>query len=121
MSTLRALHYSTCVEHGHTIHRDGSCVCCHKTTQPPPVRPPPKRPPPVQKNRGGRIGRPRSYDLTPREREICALLARGHTQVKVGELLGVGRANINSTVQRSMSRIGATKTWELFHYVTGRP
>lgn len=65
----------------------------------------------------GRGGRPRSYDLTAKERETSVLVAHGFTQAEIARKLGVTRAAVNSTVQRSLARIGATKTYELIRYL----
>lgn len=65
----------------------------------------------------GRGGRPRSFDLTPKEREVSVLIATGMTQADIGRKLGVTRAAVSSAVQRSLARIGATRTYELIKYV----
>jgi DNA-binding CsgD family transcriptional regulator len=65
-------------------------------------------------NRGGR---PYSYDLTDKERQVCELLARGLTQADIGRQLGVTRAAVSSTVQRALERIGAERTFELVRYI----
>ncbi len=65
----------------------------------------------------GRGGRPRSFDLTAKEREVSQLIAQGLTQAEIARMLGVTRAAVSSTVQRSLERIGATKTYELIRYL----
>ena len=62
-------------------------------------------------------GRPRSFDLTAKERHVSTLIAQGLTQAEIGRQLGVTRAAVSSTVQRSLARIGASKTYELIKYI----
>jgi NarL family two-component system response regulator LiaR len=45
--------------------------------------------------------------LTPREREVLALLVAGHNNVKIAAHLGVGRETIKSHVSNILSKLGA--------------
>ena len=67
----------------------------------------------------GRLGRPRATDLTPRERTIAELVAKGLTQAEVARELGIVRADISSALERAKARIGVKHVWELVRYVRG--
>lgn len=67
--------------------------------------------------RYGVLGRPRSYDLTDRERQVATLIAAGFTQALVAKRLNVTRAAVCSALKRAMERIGAEHGYELRRYV----
>lgn len=116
--SLRSLNWRTCQTHGHTLHSDTQCVCCHEIQANTSPAPRVRRSPP-RTGRFGTLGRPRSYAITTSERAIALALAKGATQSQVAVQLGVTRSAVSSSVRRSLDRIGASNTQELKRYVMG--
>jgi DNA-binding CsgD family transcriptional regulator len=67
--------------------------------------------------RYGQLGRPRSVELTPRERQIALQIATGANYAAIGRDIGITRAGVSSSVKRACERIGAQSVWELIRYV----
>ena len=63
----------------------------------------------------GKLGKPRSIDLTPRERQIAELLATAN-MAEIARQLNITRAGVSSLVQRACDRVGVQDQWELARY-----
>lgn len=115
---MSAFSRSLCSQCGpESLHKLGACVGCTKADA---VARAPAPPAPRTTKPGGRygvLGRPRSYDLTDRERQVATLIAQGFTQALVAKRLNVTRAAVCSALKRAMERIGAEKAHELRRYV----
>lgn len=55
----------------------------------------------------GRGGAPPAEDLTPREREVLALIAEGRSDAKIAEALSLSRNTVRNHVARLYAKIGA--------------
>lgn len=98
---------------GQAIFAGNACVSCAK----PVAATPYTYDMPQRRNTGRQLGRPRSYDLTPKEHEIATLLAYGATQKQIAEQLGLCRAAVSSSIGRAMTRIGAVRPHELVRHI----
>lgn len=108
------LSWGECQTHGHTLLGFmGRCTRCYATRE---TKPAPTH---ARRHYAGRLGRPRATDLTPRERTIAELVAKGLTQAEVARELGIVRAGISSALERAKARIGVKHVWELVRYVRG--
>ena len=58
----------------------------------------------------------RSSGLTPRERDVCVLAARGSSSKEIAEHLGISVRTVDNLLQRSYVKLGITGRSEL----TGR-
>jgi len=50
--------------------------------------------------------------LSPREREVLALVASGSTNKEIGEMLGVGDETVKTLISRTFSKLGVRKRAE---------
>jgi DNA-binding CsgD family transcriptional regulator len=63
---------------------------------------------------GVSAGRARtSASLTPRERELVALVARGHSNIEVARRMGLGRPTVARMLSNAMTRLGAQNRAQL--------
>jgi DNA-binding CsgD family transcriptional regulator len=44
-------------------------------------------------------------DLTPRERRVCALIARGHSDKEIAYMLGLSTASVTASLQRAPRKL----------------
>lgn len=59
---------------------------------------------------------PRAELLTPREREVCALLAFGHTNAEVGKKLNISERTVESHRKKIMERLELDSRAELVQF-----
>lgn len=65
--------------------------------------------------------RERYAALTPREREVCALMIKGHGNKEIGELLGAAAATIKLHRGRVLLKMGVDSLAQLLRLVEGIP
>jgi DNA-binding NarL/FixJ family response regulator len=53
-----------------------------------------------------RVGEPAIDDLTPREREVLGLLARGRNQAQIADELFISSKTVATHIQRTLSKLG---------------
>lgn len=120
MASVRQLQYRFCPVHNATeLFRDLTCLECEREAGVTEQRVTKPQPTYRRRHYAGRLGRPRATDLTPRERTIAELVAKGLTQAEVARELGIVRAGISSALERAKARIGVKHVWELVRYVRG--
>ncbi len=56
---------------------------------------------------------PTTASLTPRERELVALVARGHSNIEVARRMGLGRPTVARMLSNAMTRLGAQNRAQL--------
>jgi DNA-binding NarL/FixJ family response regulator len=59
--------------------------------------------------------------LTPREQEICRLIAEGKTNRGIAELLGIALSTVRNTNYSLFNKIGASNRAELVRMVSAEP
>jgi DNA-binding CsgD family transcriptional regulator len=69
---------------------------------------------------------PRKYlrpveTLTPRERDVCRLVATGLRNADVALYLGIGESAVRNTLMRAFDKIGVSNRTELALYVVDYP
>lgn len=112
---MPSVSYRICATHGEALHRSGGLCChCHPATiaDPKPAVRTRRKP-----SRGGMQGRPRSLDLTDRERQVASMIAQGIYHAEIPGLLGIRRNTVESLLRSGMQRIGAANTAELVAHV----
>lgn len=67
-------------------------------------------------SKGRRELRPASYRLTNREREVCKLLAEGHTVPAIASLIGISRKTVDVHKTRLMKKLDIHNRAELVKY-----
>jgi two-component system response regulator NreC len=58
--------------------------------------------------------------LTPREREVCRLLARGHTNAEIGEQLSISLCKIETDRSSIMAKLSLSSRAELVRFAIGK-
>jgi DNA-binding NarL/FixJ family response regulator len=61
-----------------------------------------------------------TVELTSREREVCALLARGHTNAEVADLLGISSRTVETHRNNLMGKLGLKSRAELVRYAVSQ-
>lgn len=60
-----------------------------------------------------------SAELTPREREVAALVVEGKTSKQIGRQIGLSPRTVEMHRSRLMRKFGATTSGELLHHLLG--
>jgi DNA-binding NarL/FixJ family response regulator len=72
--------------------------------------------PPVRAAANRQAGEPLKESLTPREREVVALIAAGRSTREIAETLGIGTKTVETHRQHIMDKLGFRKTAQIAVY-----